>query len=60
MPSHATHCGTVTNAKKVLLITASTTVPGRIHLAVPTFGIREVRLTLFSAWHPHHAVFGRG
>ena len=48
----------VTNAKEVLLIATSTTIPGRILLAVPTFGIREVLLTIWSEWHPHHAVLG--
>ena len=51
-------CELFTNAKEVLLIATSTTIPGRILLAVPTFGIREVLLTIWSVWHPHHAVLG--
>ena len=50
--------GVVTNAKEVLLTATSSTIPGRILLAVPTFGIREVLLTIWSEWHPHHAVLG--
>ena len=60
MPSQTAPHGVVTNAKEVLLIATSTTIPGRILLAVPTFGICEVIRTIFSAWHPHHPVLGRG
>ncbi len=60
MPVHTTPFSTVTNAKIVVVITATSTVPGRILLAHPTFGIREVFRTIFSVWHPCHAVLGRG
>ncbi len=60
MPSQTTPRRTVTNAKEVLLIATSTTIPGRILLAAPTCGICEVIRTIFSAWHPRHAVLDRG